>query len=461
VSDIDTIANRTGAGIALAYRSAEVGPVEVTECLLERIEKTKGENVFITVAADRARTEARAAEIRYKEGRPLSALDGVPIAWKDVFDVAGTPTTAGSKLFSSGPVKDADTRCVASVAAAGMVSIGKLNMTELAFSGLGLNPHFGTPLNPNDKATPRSPGGSSSGSGAAVAGRLVPCAIGSDTGGSVRVPSSFNGVVGYKTSTGRIDKTGLIPLARTYDTIGPLARSVEDCVLLDMVLRGEVVSPVRRADLRSLSVLAPVNVVLEDIEPAVQENYERSLEMLAQRGVIVRRERVEALDRVIEMSARFGTLIAAEAYVEYRDIADSEKAAEVDRRVIARMLGGKKMSACDVISIQRGRQQLIPAVLAQMAGALLVMPTTVITAPEVGPLEANDELFHKVNSRTLRNTTIGNVLDLCAVALPNGRDGKGLPTSILFSAGRNDDDRLLSYALEIERVIRDTNSPAN
>ena len=453
MSDIDSIADRTAAGIAHAYRSAETSPVEVTECLLERIANAKSENAFISVAADRARAEAAAADARYKAGRPLSALDGVPIAWKDVFDVAGTRTTAGSKLLCASPVKDVDMPCVASVAGAGMVSLGKLNMTEFAFSGLGLNPHFGTPLNPNDRATPRSPGGSSSGSGAAVAARLVPCAIGTDTGGSVRVPSAFNGVVGYKTSTGRIDKTGLVPLARTYDTVGPLARSVEDCILIDMLLRGEVASSVRRTDLRSLTVLAPLNVVIDDIEPAVLENFERSLETLARHGVTVRREHVDALDRVVDMTARFGTLIAAEAYTEYRELADSDKAAAVDRRVIARMLGGKQMSACDVISIQRGRQQLIPAVLAEMAGALLAMPTTVITAPEIADLEVDDVLFHKVNMRALRNTTLGNILDLCGVALPNGRDAHALPTSILFSAGRGDDERLLGFAVEIERVL--------
>lgn len=455
MNDIDSIASRTAAGIALAYRSAEASPVEVTECLLDRITRASSDNVFITVTADRARVAARAAEVRYRDGRPLSMLDGVPIAWKDIFDVAGTRTTAGSKLLSKGPVKQNDMPCVASIAAAGMISLGKLNMTELAFSGLGLNPHFGTPLNPNDRTTARSPGGSSSGSGAAVAARLVPCAIGTDTGGSVRVPASFNGVVGYKTSTGRIDKTGLVPLARTYDTIGPLARSVEDCVLLDMLLRGAVTSPVRRADLRSLTVLAPLNVVLDDIEPAVRSNYERSLETLARHGVTVRREHVEALDRVVDMTARFGTQIAAEAYAEYRELADSPEAAQVDRRVVYRMLGGRNMSACDVISIQRGRQELIPAVLREMAGALLAMPTTVLTAPEVAPLEADDALFHKVNLRTVRNTTLSNVLDLCGIALPNGCDAHGLPTSILFSAGRHDDERLLGHALEIERILRD------
>jgi aspartyl-tRNA(Asn)/glutamyl-tRNA(Gln) amidotransferase subunit A len=326
-------------------------------------------------------------------------------------------------------------------------------MTEFAYSGLGLNPHFGTALNPNDRATPRSPGGSSSGSGAAVAARLVPCAIGSDTGGSVRVPASFNGTVGYKTSTGRIDKTGLIPLAATYDTIGPLARSVEDCIFLDMFLRGEVVSPVRRADLRSLTLVAPTNVVTDGAQPAVAENFERSLEALAKAGVTVRRQRVEALDRAVEMTARFGTLIAAEAYTEYHEIADGEKSGRIDRRVLFRMLGGKRMSAFDVLSIQRGRQRLIPMIHAELAGALLAMPTTVITAPEVAPLEADDDLFHKVNMATLRNTALGNVLDLCGVAMPNGRDEKGLPTSLLVSAKHGDDTRLLGLALEIERAV--------
>jgi aspartyl-tRNA(Asn)/glutamyl-tRNA(Gln) amidotransferase subunit A len=454
VSNIEDIADRTAAGIALAYRSGEAGPVELTECVLERIARSKGDNIFITVSAARARAEARKAEGRYEVGAPLSPLDGVPIAWKDLFDVAGTPTTAGTKIFAGGPAKTADLACVANAAAAGMVSVGKLNLSELAYSGLGLNPHYGTPVNPNDRKTLRSPGGSSSGCGAAVAGRLVPCAIGSDTGGSVRIPAAFNGIVGYKTSTGRIDANGLVPLARSYDTIGPLARSVEDCILLDMALRGAVTTPVRRRELSSLAVLAPQNVVLDDADEAVVENFERSLEALARAGVSVRRERVETLDDIVEMNAKYGTLTAAEAYNEYRDIVDSEKAGAIDRRVVKRIMDGKRMSANDLLSIQRGRGRLIPKFHGQLGVALLVMPTTPITAPEVAPLEASDETFHKVNLKALRNTMLGNILDLCGVALPNGRDGNNMPTSLLVSAGHGDDERLLGYALEIERIVR-------
>lgn len=455
MSNIEQIANRTAAGIALAYRSGEAGPVELTECLLERIAKAGGDNVFITVSAERARAEARKAQDRYEVGEMLSPLDGVPVAWKDLFDVAGTPTTAGSRLLGGGSAKTADAPCVANAAAAGMVSVGKLNMTELAYSGIGLNPHFGTPVNPNDRNTRRAPGGSSSGSGVAVAGRLVPCAIGTDTGGSVRIPAAFNGVVGLKTSTGRIDASGIVPLARSYDTIGPLARSVEDCVLLDMVLRGAVTTPVVRRELSSLTVLAPQNVVMDDAVEAVAENFERSLEALARAGVSVRRERVETLDDVLEMGAKYGTLTAAEAYNEYRDLVESEKVGAIDRRVVKRIMDGKRMSANDLLSIQRGRTRLIAKFRGQLGAALLVMPTTPITAPEVAPLEASDDTFHAVNLLALRNTMLGNVLDLCGVALPDGRDGNGLPTSLLASAGHGDDERLLSYALEIERVLHD------
>ena len=433
MSSIDDIADRTGAGIALAYRSGEASPIELTECVLDRIAKAKGDNIFITVTAARARAEAKKAEGRYEVGAPLSPLDGVPIAWKDLFDVAGTPTTAGTKLFAGGPAKTTDLACVANAAAAGMISVGKVNLSELAYSGLGLNPHYGTPVNPNDRKTLRSPGGSSSGCGAAVAARLVPCAIGSDTGGSVRIPAAFNGIVGYKTSTGRIDATGLVPLARSYDTIGPLARSVEDCVLLDMALRGAVTTSVRRGDLSALTVLAPQNVVLDDADEAVVENFERSLKALSDAGASVRRERVETLGEILEMNATYGTLTAAEAYNEYRDIVDSDKIEMIDRRVVKRILDGKRMSANDLLSIQRGRQRLIPKFHAQLGGALLVMPTTPITAPEVAPLEADDDLFHKVNLRALRNTMLGNILDLCGVAMPNGRDANGMPTSFLVS----------------------------
>jgi aspartyl-tRNA(Asn)/glutamyl-tRNA(Gln) amidotransferase subunit A len=455
VSDIEEIADRTATGIALAYRSGEADPVEVTQCLLSRIEKSMDDRVFLEVVPERALAEAKTAAARYKAGRPLSPLDGVPVAWKDLYHVAGTRTTAGSILLKESAPQTADMPCVANAVAAGTVTMGKLNMTEFAYSGLGLNPHFGTAFNPNDRETPRSPGGSSSGSGAAVASRLVPIAIGSDTGGSVRVPASYNGTVGFKTSTGRIDKTGIVPLAATYDTIGPLARSVEDCILADMVMRGAAMSPVRRADLSELKLFVPTNIVLNDAEPAVMENFERSLRALEARGVRIARGRFELLDVVSKLTADHGTIIAAESYAEYHEIADGEDGKRIDRRVLARMLMGKAMSARSLLEIQRTRAKVVPQVSAALDGALLVMPTTVITAPPIAPLEAGDDVFFRINTLTLRNTALTNVLDMCGVAMPNGRDEKGLPTSFLVSAPWDEDERLLGAALAMEAIVGD------
>lgn len=453
VTRIEDIADRTAAGISLAFRTGEADPVQITECLLERIEHGGSDNIFISVTAERALGEAKSSRARYRAGDQLSELDGVPIAWKDLIDIAGAPTTAGSRVLGSSPVKTEDIACAANAAAIGMVTLGKLNLTEMAYSGLGLNPHHGTPRNPNDHNVARAPGGSSSGCGVAVAAKLVPCAIGTDTGGSVRIPAAFNGVIGYKPSVGRIDATGLIALARTYDTIGPLTRSVEDCILLDRAMRGAIGAELCRARLHEMSILVPTNVVMNDAEDAVAANFERTLDALASAGVTIRRERVDVLDEVLEMTARHGTLTAAEAYHEYREIIDSSKVETIDRRVLRRIMDGKTMSANDVVSIQRGRQRLIPKLARQMRNALLVMPTTPITAPEVAPLEASDEVFHRVNLLTLRNTMLGNVLDLCGVAMPNGRDARGLPTSVLVSAAHADDERLLGAALEIERII--------
>ncbi len=454
MADVEQIADRTGAGIALAYRSGEAGPVAVVACLLDRIEKRKADNAFIAVTADRAMREAEAAERRYRAGAPLSALDGVPIGWKDLIDIAGAPTTAGSKVLGNGPVKTGDAPIAANAAKIGMVTLGKLNMTEFAYSGIGMNPHYGTPVNPHGTPVAHVPGGSSSGSGVAVAARLLPCAIGSDTGGSVRIPASYNGVVGYKPSLGRIDTTGVVALARSYDTVGPLARSVEDCILLDRALRGAIGAELLRADLAGLTLLVPTNFVTVDLDDAVAANFERSLAALSAAGVTIRREKIDVLDALVEMNARHGTLTAAEAYYEFRDLIDGEQVGEIDRRVVRRIMDGKRMTAHDLISIQRGRARLASALRMQMQDALLAWPTTPITAPEAAPLAADDEVFHRVNLRSLRNTMPGNVLDLCGVAMPNGSDAAGMPTSLLVSAAHGDDERLLAAAIEIERVVK-------
>lgn len=459
MSKIEALARRTAGEIALAYRNGEADPVAVTEHFLGRIDEAEADRIFITVMGDRAREEARAAAKRLREGRPLSPLDGVPIAWKDLFDTRGAPTTAGSSLYRDAPPKTRDCPSVANAAAAGLVTLGKLNMTEFAYSGLGLNPHFGTPRNPNDRRVARAPGGSSSGSGTAVAAGLAPCAIGSDTGGSVRIPASLNGIVGLKTSEGRINKDGMVPLSRTLDTVGPLGRSVADCVLLDMILRGAPMTEVVRSDLDGVEFVAATNLVLDAADSAVVENYEAALAQLERAGAKVTRRRVDALDMASRMTSRHGSLTSAEAYNAFHGLVDGPDGTKIDRRVVHRIMQGKAMSAHDLLSIQCEREESIRRLEADLGEAFLLMPTTPVTAPEVAPLEADDELFHKVNLHVLRNTMLGNMLRLCGIALPTGRDANGLPTSILVSGPHGHDVRLMSVGLEIERQLRDAFEP--
>lgn len=450
----ERLATLTASAIGRALVAGEGSPVALVDYLIGRIESEPDNPVFLKVTRERAVAEAEAAEIRLTAGRPLSALDGVPIGWKDLVGMKGEVTTAASALFRDTAPATADAPIVANATAAGMVNLGKLNLTEFAYSALGLNPHFGTPYNPHGGDARRAPGGSSSGSGVAVAKGFVPCAIGTDTGGSIRVPAAFNGVVGYKSSEGRIDKSAVFPLSYTLDTIGPLARSVEDCVQLDAVLRGAVVSTVRRMPLSEARLFVPETLVLDDLEPAVAANFEQSLRNLEAAGVRITRGPLGPLAEAHRLSREIGSITAADAYHFHRDIIDGPDVERVDRRVVARILGGKRMSSVDLIDLHRHRVDLMAELARQLDGALMAMPTTPIVAPEIAPLEADDEVFHRTNLLALRNTMVGNFLNLPGLALPNGSDADGMPTSLLICTTGGDDDRLLGLGLSAERLVR-------
>lgn len=443
----------SAAGLGRQISAGAYDAREVCEAFLDRIAAYDDPTVFLKVTPERARREAAASAERHREGRSLGPLDGVPVAWKDLFDMAGEPTTAGSDLYRQSPPAETDAAAVVNLSAAGMVALGKVNLTEFAYSGLGLNPHYGSPRNPHDASTVRVPGGSSSGSGVAVAARLAPCSIGTDTGGSVRVPAALNGVVGFKTSERRISKQGCFPLSHTLDTVGPLARTVEDCVLLDAALRGEMPARFPQGELRGLRLVVATNVVQEDLDEAVAANFERSLDRLSAAGAKVEHRKLDLLDQVQSVAADHGSLTAVEAYqVHYRHIEGAE-VAKIDPRVVARILVGKPMSGRDVVELLQARERLAQALRAELAGAFLLMPTCPHTAPEAAPLEADEELFHRINLKTLRNTMIGNFLGTCGLAIPNGEDGLGLPTSILISAPGGEDERLLSYGRAFERAV--------
>ncbi len=333
-----------------------------------------------------------------------------------------------------------------------MVALGKTNLSEFAFSALGLNPHFGTPRNPHDPATPRIAGGSSSGAAVAVAGGLSPCAIGSDTGGSIRAPAGFCGIVGFKTSEGRIDKQGVFPLSHTLDTIGPLAHTVEDCVLIEMALRGQSTNPVRPVDLSGVEFVVPDKTGIDDAEPAVAANLDSTLNRLGAAGAKVTSRPIPQIAAMRALSAQYGSFVAIEAYAEHRAIFDSADAQRMDRRVVRRAIGGR-VSERDALNLQRGREELIAALSDELKGALLVLPTTPMTAPAIAPLEGDDELFRLTNLRTIHYTFLGNLFRMCGLALPSGTDSAGLPTGVQFLAPGGDDDRLLSIGLSMEKAL--------
>ncbi len=453
MTTIETLALQPAVAIGRALASGEAGAVALTEYLLDRI-AGQTSPVFLAVTADRALAEARAAEGRIAAGRPASPLDGVPIAWKDLIDLQGERTTAGSDLLRRAPEATADAPIVVNATAAGMVSLGKLNLTEFAYSGLGLNPHFGTPVNPHDAVTPRAPGGSSSGSAVAVASGLAPCAIGTDTGGSVRIPAAFNGLVGYKPSAGRIDKSAVFALSTTLDSVGPLARSVEDCVVLDRILRGAAPEGVRPIALAELTIFVPEGIVVSDLEPAVAANFEASLRRLEAAGATLRHGTLEPLEAVGRLAGEYGSIVGAEAYALHRERVDGPEVARIDRRVTARIMAGAKVTPDALAALHRARADGAFRLAALLDGALLAMPTTALVAPPIAPLDADDKVFHATNNKALRNTSIGNFLDLPGLAIPNGTDANGMPTSFLLSAIGGDDERLFGFGLAAEGAIR-------
>lgn len=444
----------TARDLAQGLREGRIDPVELVAEVYDRIAAHEDAALFIRLTRPRAEAEARAARERLRAGMPASLLDGVPLAWKDLFDLKGTATTAGSAVLRGASPAGADADLVASAMRGGMICIGTVNMTEFAYSGIGLNPHYGTPRNPCDPVVHRSPGGSSSGSGAVVAAGIVPLSIGTDTGGSIRIPAAFNGVVGYKTSTGHHPMGGVFPLSPTLDTLGPLARTVEDCVLADTVLRGLAAPEVAPADPRDLDLVIPDAVMFDDLDPAVAAAFEATVRRLAAAGARIRHIALPELRETADLIARLGPMTSVEAKLVHRDRLDGPDEARIDPRVVRRIRMADGMSAVDLWELQTHRRRLIATVDARLDGAILICPTTPSVAMPIAPLEADVEVFFKHNFRTLRNTALGNFLDWCGLSIPNGADGDGMPTGLMLCARHGRDRHLLSAGLALEGAIR-------
>ena len=444
----------TAAALGRKLRQGKIDPVELAEQTLEAIKACDDQAIFIDVLAERALGEAKAARKRLKAGKPLSALDGVPIGWKDLFDVEGHVTTAGSIILKDSPPAKTDAALVAAGKRAGFISFGTLNMTEFAYSVIGLNPHYGTPRNPNGTGPARSPGGSSSGSGVVVAKGLLPLAIGTDTGGSIRIPASFNGVVGYKSSTGHYPMDGVFPLSRSLDTLGPLARTVEDCVLTDAVLRGLPKPKARIRPIKELSFVIPENIVFDGAEPDVQANFNAAVKRLATAGAKIKRRNFPAFNAILDLVQTRGNVLGPEALHVHWHRVHGPDAARMDARVAKRILLAEKMTAVDLVEVMFQRRKLMDECNALIGDDLVIFPTTPVVAMDIAPLDADQDVFFQVNAKTLRNTTLGNFLDWCGVAIPSGVDHEAMPTGFLLSAQHGRDTDALSAALTIENLVR-------
>lgn len=428
----------TVAGLTSAYRTGQLTPSQVaTECL-SRAAGQGAQGVFITLTQARAMREAAASTARWQAGRPLSPLDGVPVTWKDLIDIEGTPTTGGSRTTSTSPaVRDAE--AVALLSAAGAICIGKTNLSEFAYSGLGMNPWYGTPRNPHGPdGAYHVCGGSSSGAAASVAMSLCAVAIGTDTSGSVRVPAAFTGLCGWKPHRHAFPLDAVMPLAPSLDTLGVIARTVGDAMQVHLVLAGPNAgsppAPLRRivADTRLFSTC--------DEAPRVAAI--RALASMEASGTEVEFRTVPEFDAVDGMFARYGTLVAAEAFRRYQAVLDSPEADLIDPLVRSRLEAASGSTPGAYEHLLEARDRLSADLLRHWPDTAFACPTTPITAPTFAQA-LQPHTYGVLNARALTYTMIGSFLDLPSMALPTGFDDVGLPTSLLLSSHAGNDLRLL------------------
>jgi aspartyl-tRNA(Asn)/glutamyl-tRNA(Gln) amidotransferase subunit A len=408
------------------------------EHALFRIAEPDGEGLraCLTVYSDAARAAADAADARAAQGISLGPLDGALVSIKDLFDVAGEPTRAGSKILAEEAAPaNADATVVRRLRAAGAVIVAKTNMTEFAFSGIGANPHFGTAGNPRDRT--RIPGGSSAGAAVAVADGMCEIAIGTDTGGSVRIPAALCGLVGFKPSRQRIPTDGAFPLSYTLDSVGPIARNVADCAKADAVMAGEDFTPLEPLSLAGLRFGIAQGLPLDRLDQTVAKAFAAAIERLDGAGVRITRETLSLFDAMAEVNAK-GGISPPEACAIHRDRL-RRRAGDIDPNVRVRIERGCAVSAADYVDMMRERAQLVRAIDARLDGLdALVMPTTSIVAPTIAEV-ADPKIFAACNTALLRNTAIVNFFDLCAVTLPLAAS----PPVGLMLAARNDHDRRL------------------
>ncbi len=411
----------TACDLGRGIGKGQIDPVELTETYLAAIDAhPHRDRIYARVTHDRARSEAKAAKERAALGLRRSLLDGVPISWKDLFDTAGIGTEAGSALLK-GRVPDADAVVLRNATAMGTVCLGKTHMSELAFSGLGLNPITDTPPCVDDEDA--VPGGSSSGAAASVAWGLAACGIGSDTGGSVRIPAAWNNLVGLKTTAGRLSLEGVVPLCLRFDTVGPLARSVEDAAHMLALLEGGTPADLRGASLKGRRFAELQNVAKDDLRDAPRQAFDDALDRLRDAGAEIVPLEVPELHDAMALS---GVLYTTEAYGLWKDVIEANPEAMYPE-ILERFRTGKDVSGPDYVAAWSKLKACRAAWDAATAGFDAVLaPTAPILPPNLERLLSDHDYYVTENLLALRNTRIGNLMGLAALTLPTGTAGCGL-----------------------------------
>jgi aspartyl-tRNA(Asn)/glutamyl-tRNA(Gln) amidotransferase subunit A len=444
---------QTIAEAATLLAAGRVTSESLVEQALARIADPAGEGAraFLAVHDASARAAARAMDALRAAGRAPSPWAGIPISVKDLYDEAGQVTRGGSVALAEAPAAAATAPSVARLERAGFVVLGRTNMVEFAFSGLGVNPHFGTPRSPWDRATGRLPGGSSSGAAVAVADGMGFAGLGSDTGGSCRIPAALCGVVGWKPTQARVTLAGTLPLSSTLDSLGPLARSVGCCALVDSLMAGEEAwSPGLPLPVAGLRLGVLQGYVTEGWDAGVTAAFERALSRLSAAGARVERLVVPELADIPAANAA-GGFAASEAFAWHRNLIERRRDA-YDPRILARILRGGAMSAAEYIALRAERARIIAAIAPRTAAFdAVVMPTCPLTPPAIAEVEAQAE-YGRINLLLLRNPSIANFLDRCSISLPCHRPGEA-PVGFMLIGERMGDAKLFAVAQAVEEAL--------
>ncbi len=423
----------------------------VEDCLA-RIADPAGEGAraFVAVYADQARAGADAMDTLRRAGRLPSRLAGVPVSLKALFDVAGEATHAGSRALDDAPPAQEHAASVARLLGAGMIPVGRTTMTEFAFSGLGINPHFGTPRAPWDRGAGRIPGGSSSGAAVSVADGMALMGLGTDTGGSCRIPAAFCGVVGYKPTARRVPLAGAVPLSPTLNSIGPLAADIASCALVDAVLAGEAPRLPEPFPLAGLRLAVPEGPLLESMDTTVATAFGRALGRLGQAGAQIAHVRFPQFAQIAEAN-RMGGFAAAEAHAWHQMLLD-RRWDDYDPRIRRRIAAGGAMSAADLLDLLAARPRIRASMdRATLSYDALALPTVPIVPPRLADLEDEAE-YGRINALVLRNTSPANFLDRCAISLPMQREGEP-PAGLMLMGETGGDTRLFGIAAAVEKAL--------